>query len=154
MSRGGRSFFVNMRRRLGCLMRSRTRRPVASHTFTNLKSYVVVERAGMGFLVHDTQFRQQIENDVRFYFELASQLIDADFTHTVEPQRKFFVRRQGQIQLSSLRETHFVSGRSVSSIVTDSLSGSLGISSPSAAVAPATSCSASGSATSADSSAG
>src|SRR5271168_1464553 len=56
---------------------------LAGHAIPDLQSHVVVERAGVRLLVGDTQFRQRLEDYVGFYFELAGQLIDANFTHTM-----------------------------------------------------------------------
>jgi hypothetical protein len=52
---------------------------------TNLQNDIVVEGAGVGFLIMNTQFRQQIENHVRFYLEFARQLINANLTHNGMP---------------------------------------------------------------------
>jgi len=56
---------------------------LAGHPLAHLQSYVVVERAGVRLLVGNTQLRQRLENHVRLYFELAGQLIDTNFTHTM-----------------------------------------------------------------------
>jgi len=52
------------------------------HAPPDLQRYVVVERTGMGLLIGDAQFWQQIQNDVRLDFELSSQLVNANLTHT------------------------------------------------------------------------
>jgi hypothetical protein len=44
---------------------------------------VVVKRAGMGLLVVDAEFGKDVEYNARLHFELACQLIDPDFAHTV-----------------------------------------------------------------------
>jgi hypothetical protein len=56
---------------------------LARHALADQQSYVVVERTGVRLLVGDAQFRQRLENYVGLYFELAGQLIDANFTHTM-----------------------------------------------------------------------
>jgi hypothetical protein len=55
----------------------------AGHASADLQSHVVVERAGMRFFVANAQLRQRLKNYVRLYFELAGQLINANFTHTI-----------------------------------------------------------------------
>jgi hypothetical protein len=45
--------------------------------------YFVIERAGVRFLVGDANLGQQLKNHVRFDFELACQLINTDFAHTI-----------------------------------------------------------------------
>jgi hypothetical protein len=57
------------------------------HTPADLQSDVVVERAGVRLLVGNTQLRQRFQNHVGLDFELASQLIDANFTHTMTFRR-------------------------------------------------------------------
>ena len=57
-----------------------TRQPGA-----NLQNDIVVEGAGVGLLIMNTQFGQQIENHVRFYLEFARQLINANLTHNGMP---------------------------------------------------------------------
>ncbi len=70
-------------------------RPARSRqALAELKRDVVVERAGVSLLVRDTQLRQEIDNNARFDLELAGQLIDANFTHTVAPWR-LITRRRG-----------------------------------------------------------
>jgi hypothetical protein len=44
---------------------------------------VVVKGAGMGLLVVDAQLREKLNNNTRLHFELACQLVDANFAHTV-----------------------------------------------------------------------
>jgi hypothetical protein len=51
----------------------------------NLQSDVVVKRAGMRLLLSDAQFWQHVQNHARFDFELAGQLIDTNFAHTIGP---------------------------------------------------------------------
>jgi hypothetical protein len=42
---------------------------------------IFVNRTGMRFFLLHAQFRQQVENDARFYFELPRQLVNSDFLH-------------------------------------------------------------------------
>jgi hypothetical protein len=42
---------------------------------------VVVQRAGMGFLLGHSQLREQVENSLRLYLKLPRQLVDAGFSH-------------------------------------------------------------------------
>jgi len=42
---------------------------------------VIVQRAGMGFLLGHSQLGEQVENSLRFYLKLPRQLIDAGFSH-------------------------------------------------------------------------
>jgi hypothetical protein len=70
-------------------LRSFRRLPLAE-TAAKLQRNLVVERAGVRLLVRDPELRQQIEEDVRLYFELARQLIDANFTHRGRPSTNFF----------------------------------------------------------------
>ncbi len=89
-SLGGRRGFQRGR---GCLFRfvfyRRGARPIARpfpsamETAAHFECDIVVERAGVRLLFRDTQFRQKVQDHVRLDFKLASQLIDADFTHTL-----------------------------------------------------------------------
>jgi hypothetical protein len=54
---------------------------LAGHLKTDLQGEVVVERAGVRFLVVDAEFRQQVQNDAGFHLQLASQLIDSNLAH-------------------------------------------------------------------------
>jgi hypothetical protein len=77
-----------LRTLLGAFFMARNRRrgtavALAGDALADLQSNVVVERAGVRLLVGDTQLRQRLKNYVGFYFELAGQLIDANFTHTM-----------------------------------------------------------------------
>src|SRR5579863_989068 len=58
-----------------------------TETAAKLQRDLVVQRAGVGLLVRHSELWQQLQEDVRFYFELASQLIDANFTHRGRPSR-------------------------------------------------------------------
>jgi len=40
--------------------------------------YILVDRTGVGLLFINSEFRQQIQYDVRFDFELPGQLVDSD----------------------------------------------------------------------------
>jgi hypothetical protein len=55
----------------------------ARHVTPNDQSQVVVKRAGMSLLVVDAEFREKVEYNARLHFELACQLIDPNFAHTV-----------------------------------------------------------------------
>jgi hypothetical protein len=61
-----------------------------TQTAAKLQRNFVVQRAGVCLLVRDSELRQQLEEDVRLYFELASQLVDANFTHRGRPSANFF----------------------------------------------------------------
>lgn len=76
--RGGRRFLVEV-----SLLGTES----LTHAKADLERHVIVERAGMGLLVGDAQFRQNVENDAGLDLKLAGQLVDADFTHTVTPWR-------------------------------------------------------------------
>jgi len=52
------------------------------HSPAKLQGNVVVERTGMRLLIHDAQFRQQVQNHVRLDFKFSGQLVNANFTHT------------------------------------------------------------------------
>jgi hypothetical protein len=60
-------------------------------TAADFKGHVIVERTGMRFFVGDAQFRQKLKDNVGLDLELASELVDADFTHTVAPRRMNFL---------------------------------------------------------------
>jgi len=47
---------------------------------------IVIERAGVCFLIADAQFGQYVEDHVGLDLELTGQLVDADLTHTFEAQ--------------------------------------------------------------------
>jgi hypothetical protein len=78
--RGGSTFFdaLPMTRVFG-----RRTAGLARHFLADLQSDVVVERAGVRFLVGNAQLCQRLKNHVGLYFELTGQLIDANFTHTI-----------------------------------------------------------------------
>jgi hypothetical protein len=44
---------------------------------------VVVKGAGVGLLIVDAQLGKKLDNNTRLHFELACQLVDANFAHTV-----------------------------------------------------------------------
>jgi hypothetical protein len=46
---------------------------------------VVIERAGVGLLVGNTQLGQEVKKHIGLDFQLAGQLINADLTHTWLP---------------------------------------------------------------------
>ena len=56
-----------------------------SEAVPHLKRDIVVKRAGVGLLVVDSQFGQQIEDHVRLDLEFASQLVNANLTHKWRP---------------------------------------------------------------------
>ena len=47
----------------------------------NLQRDVLVDRAGVGFLLGHAEPREEVEYRMRLNFELARQLIDSDFLH-------------------------------------------------------------------------
>ena len=55
----------------------------ACHALPDKQRHVFVERAGMRLFFSNTQLSQRFENHVGFNFELAGQLIDANFAHTM-----------------------------------------------------------------------
>jgi hypothetical protein len=88
------SFFVgNGRERLGDWMRGRSRRgfhggrrggdtPAAVAEMSSyLLCNVVVQGAGMRFLVGDSQGWQEIQDQVRLHFQLSGQFIDSNLLH-------------------------------------------------------------------------
>ena len=52
------------------------------------QSLVVLQRAGMCFLLRDAEFRKHFDDGVRLYFQLPGQLVDANFTHTLRLRRE------------------------------------------------------------------
>jgi len=96
-----------------------------------------IDRAGVGLLFGDAQLREHIEDHVRFDLELASQLVNSDFRHTVCPAIQ--LRHRGcQIKPCSLSGISARAGDSAISIVTDwsccssaAATGSAGAASPS-----------------------
>jgi len=95
-------------------------------TAAKLQRYLVVQGTGVRLLIRDSELGQQIEEDIRFYFELASQLIDANFTHTERPGSELLCARVSAAKPFFFGPTpsYRGSGKSVFSIVTDSFSGS------------------------------
>ena len=99
-----------------------------------------IDRAGVGFLLCDAQDREQVEDHVGFDFKLASQLIDADFDHTVCPV--VHLRHRGCVlQPCSFSKVSAPSGDCAVSIVTDCSCCSCGSSTASTASAVAVSAS-------------
>lgn len=128
------------------LLRNLSRLPLAE-TAAKLQRNLVVQGAGVRLLLRDAKLRQQIEDDVGLDFELASQLIDANFTHTGRPGANFLAPGFQPLYLSfpEPHPAYWGSGDSVFSILTDSFSGSAGKSSmggSSAAASPAATASA------------
>ncbi len=77
-----------------------------------------IDRAGVGFLFNDAQAGEHVEDHVRFHLELARQLVNSNFDHTVCPAVQF--RHRGcQIKPCSLSRAPAPAGVSVMSIVTD-----------------------------------
>jgi hypothetical protein len=66
--------------RLGSLFLRHEAQPAAE-----LERDVVVEGAGVSLLVRDSEFRQQIDDHVRFDLEFAGQLVDSNLTHIGHP---------------------------------------------------------------------
>lgn len=46
-----------------------------------LDRYIFVNRAGVGFLLDNTQFREQLQNFVGLDFQLPSQLVNSNLSH-------------------------------------------------------------------------
>jgi hypothetical protein len=103
------------------------RRRRLPQTAPKLQRNLVVQGAGVRLLVRDSQLRQQLEEHIWFYFELASQLIDANFTHTGRPSANCFAPGFQPLNLSFSEPTpsYRGSGDSVFFILTDSFSGSV-----------------------------
>jgi hypothetical protein len=77
-----------------------------------------IDRAGVGFLFSDAQPGEHVEDHVRFHLELARQLVNSNFDHTVCPAVQF--RHRGcQIKPCSLSRAPAPAGASAMSIVTD-----------------------------------
>ena len=72
----------------------------SSDTAAQLQHHVVFKRARVGLLVHDAQLRQHVQNEVRLYFELTSQLINANFTHTKRPKAHNLMLQDQALDLS------------------------------------------------------
>jgi hypothetical protein len=51
----------------------------------HLQRDIIVERAGVGLFIVDSQFRKQIEDHVRLDLEFASQLVNTNLTHKGRP---------------------------------------------------------------------
>ena len=139
------------RARFGCVLRrcfrfrrsggarSRVGRPVRFSRKPALDLYRdrFIDRAGVGFLFRDAQLRKHVEDHVGFHLELARQLVDSNFDHTVCPAVQF--RHRGcQIKPCSLSRASAPAGASAISIVTDcccsssaAATGSAGAASPS-----------------------
>ena len=77
-----------------------------------------IDRTGVGLLFCYTQLGEHIEDHVRFHLELACQLVNSNFDHTVCPAVQF--RHRGcQIKPCSLSGASAPAGDSAMSIVTD-----------------------------------
>jgi hypothetical protein len=105
-------------------------RGLAGHAFADLQSHVVVERAGVRLFVGNAQLGQRLKDHVGLYFELAGQLIDTDFTHTITfrrrkcPDNLWHSRRTNfhESSASPFTESGEAAGTSVLSILSDSFS--------------------------------
>jgi len=53
----------------------------AAEVNPNFFRFVLFERAGMGFLLSDTDFGQHIENRFALDFQLPSQIVNSNLTH-------------------------------------------------------------------------
>jgi len=135
--RFGRSF-------LAARNRSRGRAAYLSmHAMPDLQRHVVVERAGVRLLVGDAQLGQRLKNHVGFYFELAGQLIDANFTHTITFRRLKSCALERTDFHESSASPFTVSGEAAGTSVTSILSDSFTFSSDAAntgSVAAVSSC--------------
>jgi hypothetical protein len=67
-------------------VRSLARAAFGCDTPAHFERNIVVERTGMRLLVRHAELGQEIEDHVWLDLELASQLVDSDFTHTMMPQ--------------------------------------------------------------------
>lgn len=104
-----------------------------------------IDRAGVGFLFRDAQLGEHVEDHVRFDLELACQLINSNFDHTVCPAVQF--RHRGcQIKPCSLSGASAPTGDSAISIVTDCSSGA-SVTAPSAGTRSASATGSAGAAT-------
>jgi hypothetical protein len=92
----GRGFLPGDRRTNGLFRRRRCRRTggfvlrlfgvsASGHKPAHFQRDIVVERARMRFLICYAEFAELVEDDIRLDLELASQLIDSNFAHTVTP---------------------------------------------------------------------
>ena len=66
----------------------------ASQAFAQQLRDILVDRTGVGLLLRDAEFRQQVQNRARFYLELPRQFIDPDFLHTYGRTLSRFPLRQ------------------------------------------------------------
>ena len=97
----------------------------------DLYRYGFIDRAGVGFLFGDAQLREHVEDHVRFHLELACQLVNSNFDHTVCPAVQF--RHRGcQIKPCSLSRASAPAGDSAISIVTDCSCGASAVTAASA----------------------
>jgi|HubBroStandDraft_2_1064218.scaffolds.fasta_scaffold41404_2 hypothetical protein len=92
------------RLRLGVFALDVRRAVSAGQTPAKFENHVVIERARMRFLVRNAELGQQVQNDIGLDLQLASQLVDADFTHTVAPLRSFSASSVAMC-LSSIRKS-------------------------------------------------
>jgi hypothetical protein len=95
-----------------------------------------IDRAGVGFLFRYAQLGKHVEDHVGFHLELACQLVNSNFDHTVCPAVQF--RHRGcQIKPCSLSGASAPTGDSAISIVTDCSCGASADRSPAAATGSA-----------------
>jgi hypothetical protein len=100
----------------------------------DLYRYRFIDRAGVGFLFRDAQLGEHVEDHVWFHLELACQLVNSNFDHTVCPAVQF--RHRGcQIKPCSLFRASAPAGASAISIVTDCSCGSSAVAAVSAGAA-------------------
>jgi hypothetical protein len=59
----------------------------AGHTAAHFERDVIVQRAGVRFLFRYPELGKHVDDDTRLHLQLAGQLIDANFAHTVTPRR-------------------------------------------------------------------
>jgi hypothetical protein len=80
--------------------RSATLATLFSDTAANFAHDIIVERTRVGLLVGYAEHGQEVENHVGLDLELASQLVDADFTHTMTPPAR--ILRAGDLNAADL----------------------------------------------------
>jgi hypothetical protein len=60
-----------------------TRAIAASQAAAHFERDIVIERTRVSLLLSDTELRQEVQDHVRLDLQLARQLVNADFTHTI-----------------------------------------------------------------------
>jgi hypothetical protein len=76
-----RSFGLMRDAPVGRLRRPAKRRTGSRQPLPQYNGNVLIDRAGMRFLLLHAQFGQQIENNAGLHFKLPRQLVDSDFLH-------------------------------------------------------------------------